>query len=211
MDSRIAILGLITLGVAALRGSPARAQTRAGSQDLQIYAGEMFGDRLTGSPLTGRYPLLNDDVVFGGRYTYNFADQWGLQLSAGYSPGRAAGVAGGDSDLGLTAADLDVVWNITPGFTFGGHALVPYTELGVGYAWANLNHPLYGVVGTTRMAIADSNGYTANAGFGAKYYLTSNFFVDFDARYRYLSKLINNDSRGLNSGETTLSVGYQFR
>ena len=210
MSSRMALMGLFTLGVAALYGSPAHAQTHAGSQDLQIYAGEMFGDRLTASPFTGRYPLLNDDVVFGGRYTYNLTDQWGLQLSAGYSPSRAARVAGGDGNLGLTTADLDVVWYITPGFTFGGHTLLPYTEVGAGYAWASLNHPLYGVVGATPLTIVDSNGYTANAGLGARYYVTSNFFVDFDARYRYLSRLVNNDSRGLNTGETTLSVGYQF-
>jgi outer membrane beta-barrel protein len=210
MSSRIAILGLFTLGVAALHGPPARSQTRAGSQDLQIYAGEMFGDRLTGTPLIGRYPLLNDDAVFGGRYTYNLTDQWGLQLSAGYSPNRAARVAGGDSNLGLTTADLDVVWNITPGFIFGGHTLIPYTELGAGYAWADLSRPLRSAMEATQVAIADGNGYTANVGLGAKYYLTSNFFVDFDARYRYLSKLVGSDSRGLNTGETTLSLAYQF-
>lgn len=210
MNSRIAMLGLFTLGVAMLHASPADAQARAGSQDIQIYAGEMFGDRLTETPLTGQYPLLNDDAVFGGRYTYNFTEQWGVQLSAGYSPTRAARVAGGDSNLGLTTVDLDVLWNITPGFTFGGHTLMPYTEVGVGYAWANLDHPLYGMVGTTPVTLVDSNGYTANAGLGAKYYLTSRFFVDFDARYRYLSKLVNNYGRGLNTGETTLSVGYQF-
>jgi opacity protein-like surface antigen len=47
-------------------------------------------------------------------------------------------------------------------------------------------------------------------GLGAKYYMTDNFFVDFDARYRYLSRLINNDGQGLNTAETTLSLGYQF-
>lgn len=210
MNSRIAMLGLVTLGVAALKGAPADAQARAGSQDLQIYAGEMFGDRLTEAPLTGKYPLLNDDAVFGGRYTYDFTDQWGVQLSGGYSPSRVGHVVGGDSNLGLTTLDLDVLWNITPGYTFDGHALLPYTEVGVGYAWANLDHPLYGVIGTTPVAFTDSNGYTANVGLGAKYYMTSNFFVDFDARYRYLSRLINDEGRGLNTAETTLGLGYQF-
>lgn len=210
MNSRILMLGIASLGVAALHGAPANAQAHAGSQDLQVYGGEMFGDRLTEAPFTGRHPLLNDDAIFGGRYTYDFTEQWGVQLSAGYSPSRVGQVAGSDDNLGLTTVDLDVLWNVTPGFTLDYHTLMPYTEVGVGYAWGNLDHPLYGVVGTTPVALTDSNGYTANVGVGAKYYLTSNFFVDFDARYRYLSRLINNYGRGMNTGETTLSLGYQF-
>ena len=210
MNGRISMLGLVTLGVAALHGSPVDAQARAGSQDLQIYGGEMFGDRLTEAPFTGKHPLLNDDAVFGGRYTYDFRDQWGVQLSAGHSPDRVGRVVGGDINLGLTTADLDLLWNVTPGFTFDGRTLMPYTEVGVGYAWADLDHPLYGVVGSTPVALAGSNGYTANVGLGAKYYMTSNFFVDFDARYRYLSRLINREGQDLNTGETTLSLGYQF-
>lgn len=210
MNGRISMLGLVMVGVAALHGSPANAQARAGSQDLQIYAGEMFGDRLTEAPLTGKYPLLNDDAVFGGRYTYYFTDQWGLQLSAGHSPSRVGRLVGGDTNLGLTTADLDILWNITPGFTVDGHTLMPYTEVGVGYAWAHLDHPLYGAIGTAPVTLAGSDGYTANVGLGAKYYMTSNFFVDFDTRYRYLSRLISDESQELNTGETTLSVGYQF-
>jgi opacity protein-like surface antigen len=210
MNSRITMLGLATLGIAALYGAPAEAQAHAGSQDLQIFAGEMFGDRLSEAPLSGRYPLLNDDAVFGGRYTYDFTDQWGVQVSADYSPSRAGHGPGGDSNLGLTTVDMDVLWNVAPGFTVDGRTLLPYTEVGVGYAWANLDHPLYGVVGTAPVALTDSNGYTANVGVGAKYYLTSNFFVDFDARYRYLSRLINTEGRGMNTGETTLGAGYQF-
>jgi outer membrane protein W len=211
MNGRVTTLGLVILGGAALHGSPAAAQAHAGSQDVQIYGGEMFGDRLTETPLTGRFPHLNNDALLGGRYTYDFTDQWGLQLSAGHAFSRTSHVVSGDSNLGLTTADLDVLWNVTPtGFTVNHHTLMPYTEAGMGYAWANLSHPLYGIIGTTPVVLRDSNGYTANIGVGAKYYLTSSFFVDFDARYRYLSRLINNYGQGLNSGETTLSLGYQF-
>jgi outer membrane protein W len=210
MSVRITMLGLVAAGTAALYGPPAEAQAHAGSQDVQIYAGEAFGDRLSGAQLSGKYPLLNDDVVFGGRYTYDLTDQWGLQLSAGYDPSRATRVAGGDSNLGLTTLDLDVLWNITPGLTLDGRTLLPYTEVGIGYAWANLDHPLYGLTDGTPVSLTDSNGYTANAGLGVKYYLTSNFFANFDARYRYLSRLIDRDGRGLNTSETTFSLGYQF-
>jgi outer membrane beta-barrel protein len=210
MNERITMLGLITLGMAALHGSPAVAQEQAGSQEVQIYAGEMFGDQLSATPPGGRAPLLDDDAVFGGSYTYDFTDRWGLQLSAGYSPSRTGHVLGGDTNLGLTTLDLDVLWNIAPGLTVNGHPLVPYSEVGVGYVWSDLNHPLYGVTGTTPVVLTDSNGYTANAGLGVKYYMTDNFFVDLDARYRYLNRLINTDRQGLNTAQTTLSLGYQF-
>jgi opacity protein-like surface antigen len=85
----------------AVRSELARAQVSSGSQDVQIYAGEMFGDRLTDTPLS-------------------------------------------------------------------------------------------------------------NMGLGAKYYLRDNVFIDFDTRYRYLRKLVSDHGQGLNTSETTLSIGYQF-
>jgi outer membrane protein W len=210
MNNRIPMLGMVALGATALHGAPALAQSRPSSQDIQIYAGEMFGDRLMETPLSGSTPRLDDSATFGARYTYNFTKQWGVQLSGGYSPSRAAHVASGDTDLGLTTVDLDAVWTINPDYQVGGHRLVGYTVAGVGYAWANLDHALTGVVGTRPVTITDSNGYTANVGFGAKYYVLNNLFVDFDARYRYLSRLVSESGQGLNTAETTLSVGYQF-
>jgi outer membrane beta-barrel protein len=212
MNSRFPLLslGLATLSWTALHAESAAAQTSSSSQDAQIYVGEMFGDRLTETPLSGSTPRLNDNVTFGGRYTYKFMEQLGAQLSAGYTPSRAAHAASGDSDLGLTTVDLDAVWYIIPDFTFAGHPFSVYTEAGVGYAWAKMDHTLYGFAGTRPAALTDSNGYTANVGLGAKYYLWDNLFVDFDARYRYLSRLVNNYGQSLNTGETTLSLGYQF-
>jgi outer membrane protein len=175
---------------------------------VQVYVGEMLGDRLTESPLSGTTPRLNDNVNFGGRYTYNFMKQFGVQLSAGYTPTHASHLAGGGSDLGLTTVDLDAVWYFIPGYSLAGRKFSAYTVAGAGYAWANLNHALFGLAGLR--PVTDSNGYTANAGLGAKYYLWDNLFVDFDSRYRYLSKLTSTNGQGLNTVETTLSLGYQF-
>jgi outer membrane protein W len=212
MKNRIALLSfcIATLGWVALHAKPAAAQTSSSSQDVQIYLGEMFGDRLSEKPLSGSTPRLNDNITFGGRYTYKFMKQLGVQLSAGYTPTRIAHAASGDSDLGLTTADLDAVWYVVPDFRLAGHQLTAYTEAGVGYAWANHDHPLYGFAGARPVVLTDSNGYTANVGFGGKYYLWDNLFLDFDARYRYLSKLISNYGQSLNTAETTLSLGYQF-
>jgi hypothetical protein len=117
MKQRIPLLsvGLVAFGLAALPAQPAAAQTTSSSQDVQIYVGEMFGDRLTETPLSGTTPRLDDNITFGGRYTYNFMKELGVQLSAGYTPTRAAHAGSGDSDLGLTTVDLDAVWYAIPG------------------------------------------------------------------------------------------------
>jgi len=175
---------------------------------VQLYVGETFGGLIT--PLSGDTPRLNDNVTFGGRYTYNFMKQLGIQLSAGYTPSRAAHAPSGDSDLGLTTVDLDAVWYVIPDYSLAGHKFCAYTEAGAGYAWAHLDHDLLGFAAHRPVTIADSNGYTANAGLGAKYYLSDNFFVDFDARYRYLSKLTSDYGKGISTAVTTLSLGYQF-
>lgn len=212
MNRRIPVLslGLVAVGLAALRGEPAAAQSSSSSQDVQIYVGEMFGDRLTDTPPSGSTPRLNDNVIFGGRYTYNFMRQFGLQLSAGYAPTRTAHVACGDSNLGLTTLDLDAVWYVIPDYTLVGHKFSAYMEAGAGYAWAHLDHELFGFAGTRPLNLTDSNRYTANAGLGAKYYLFDSVVLDFDARYRYLSRLTNDYEKGLNTSETTLSQGYRF-
>jgi outer membrane beta-barrel protein len=212
MNRRVPLLslGLVTLGWTAFEAKPAAAQTSDSSQDVQIYVGEMFGDRLTEAPISGSTPRLNDNVTFGGRYTYNFMKEFGVQLSAGYTPARASHVASGDSDLGLTTLDLDAVWYVIPDLTLVGHRFSAYTEAGVGYAWANLDRTIFGFSGTRPVALTDSNGYTANVGLGARYYLWDNLFLNFDARYRYLSKLTSDLGQGLNTSETTLGLGYQF-
>ena len=155
--------------------------------------------------MSGRTPRLNDGAVAGARYNYNFTDMWGIQLSSGYSWSRAARVASGKDDLGLTTVDLDAVWNITPQYP-----VVAYVLIGVGYAWANLDAPIAGEINGRAVTLTDSNGFTANAGIGAKYYVTNNLYVDVLARYRYLNRLVSDSNQHLNTAETTLGIGWRF-
>jgi outer membrane beta-barrel protein len=208
MKRRISVLSLIILGLIGLHTPLANAQSS--SQDVQIYAGYLFGDRLLKQPLSGSTPRLDDNATYGARYTYHFMEQWGVQLSAGYSPSRTAHVASGAGNLGLTTLDLDFVWDILPNFQFLGHRLVPYTVIGAGYAWANLDHSMSGFVGATPVSISGGNGYTANWGLGTKYFMTNNVFVDIDSRYRYMNRLADHFGQGLNTAETSFSVGYRF-
>jgi len=207
MNRRISILSFVILAPAILHAPLANAQSN--SQDVQIYAGYLFGDRLLDQPVSRSTPRLDDNATYGARYTYHFTDQWGAQLSAGYTPTRAAHAAGGGGKLGLTTVDLDVEWDVLPNFQLAGHQLIPYTVVGAGYAWANVD-TMDGFVGTTPVSISGSNGVTANVGLGAKYFVTSSLFVDIDARYRYMNRLVTDLGQGLNTSETTFGVGYRF-
>jgi outer membrane protein len=209
MHRQLAALACTAVGLIALHGSPAAAQEQS-SQQIQVYGGEVFGDRLTETTISGSTPRLNDSATVGARYNFNYTDMWGVQLSAGYSPSYAAHVASGNGNLDLTTVDLDGVWNIMPDLEIAGFKVVPYALVGVGYAWANLDRQILGSVGTTHVSITDSNGYTANAGLGAQYYVTNDLFVDFGGRYRYLSKLVSYYGTGMNTIETTLGVGWRF-
>jgi len=96
---KYAVLGfrVATLAAVTLCGSPALAQEQANTQSVQVYGGELFGDDLTKTPVSGRTPRLDDNVTFGARYNYNFPYTWGIELSGGYSPDRASRVTSGNS------------------------------------------------------------------------------------------------------------------
>jgi hypothetical protein len=40
--------------------------------------------------------------------------------------------------------------------------------------------------------------------------VTNNFFVNLEARYRYLNRLVNTTDQNLNTLETTLGFGWRF-
>jgi outer membrane beta-barrel protein len=203
-------------------GSAVNAAFHAGKSGSQHRDAALPGDRRTFftpkkcgiyrsliAPLSGSTPRLDDSATYGARYTYHFADQFGVQLSAGYSPSRAAHVASGADNLRLTTADVDLQFDVLPNFQLAGHQFIPYTVAGVGYAWANVD-TMNGLIDAKPTSISGSNGYTANAGIGAKYFLTNNLFVDVDSRYRYMNRLVSDFGRGLNTSETTVGVGYRF-
>jgi outer membrane beta-barrel protein len=199
-----ACIGLTAMVALSLQGV-AEAQEQARTQSVEVYGGEFFGDNLTDTPVSGRTPRLNDDVTFGARFNYNITDMWGIQLSAGYTPTRAARVPSGSNNLGLTTVDLDAVWNITPQYP-----IVVYVLAGAGYAWANLDRPIAGEINGTPVVLRDSNGFTANVGIGAKYYLSSSLYLDVGTRYRYLDRLVSSPNQNLNSAEATLGIGWRF-
>ena len=201
------LMGLTGIGaLTLLQAMPASAQVKARSQELDAYAGELFGDDLTDTRISGRKPKLDDDVTFGVRYGYNFTEAWGIEAALGYSPNKVKGLAGGDVDLDVTTLDLDGVYHFNP----GGGRFVPYVLAGFGYASAHLNHDLQGIVNAQPVTIRDDSGFTTNAGAGVKYFATDALLFRLEARYRYLDKVVDHFDHSLNTFEATLGVGWQF-
>ena len=195
---------LTTLGALALFTSLANAQVEGQGQELGFYGGELFGDDLTDTPVSGQTPKLDDDVTYGVRYGYNFGN-WGLEISAGETPTAATRLAGQDIDLDLSTLDVDAVYHFGTGTRF-----VPYVLAGAGYARADLDSPITGSVNGQPVSIDDDGGFTLNAGVGAKYLVNDRFLVRLEARYRYLDKVLDQFDNQLNTVETTLGVAWRF-
>lgn len=202
---RETLIGLAVVGALALNTAPAVAQVESGTQEVHAYGGELFGDDLTDTRISGRTPKLDDDVTYGVRYGYNFTNNWGIELSLGRTGSSVTGLVGRDIDLDLTTLDVDAIWHFNT-----GSQLVPYVVAGLGYASADLDAPIVGLANGAPVRINDDEGFTANAGAGLKYYVNDRFLVRLEARYRYLDGVVDKFDDSLNTVETTLGVGWKF-
>lgn len=205
MTMKESLAGLATVATLALAAAPAIAQVEPATHEVQVYAGELFGDDITDTAISGQKPTLDDDLTYGFRYGYNFTESWGIELSLGFNPNSVTDLAGGDVDIDVSTLDVDAVWHFNPQSRF-----VPYVTAGVGYATADLDRSLQGTVNGQPVSIEDDSGFTLNAGVGAKYYATDRLLLRLEARYRYLDGLVDSFDDSLNTFETTLGVGWRF-
>jgi hypothetical protein len=208
MKIRNSAVALTAIALSATLGSLAHAD--GVTQDIEFYGGAAFGDDLVDKPVAGRAIQLDDEAKFGTRYTISTHERFGLQLAAGGSPTKVKYAQGGDVDADVYTVDANLLVNFTPGLQLGSHKLDTYAVVGAGYAWADADDPIVGVIGSTPTTLDDDGGFTANAGLGAKLFLTDAIYVGLDARYRYIDTLLKNDGKELNTVETTLSIGFRF-
>lgn len=197
--------GLSAIAALAIQAAPASAQVQAGTQEVDVYGGELFGDTITDREVSGAKPELDDDITYGVRYGYNFTNSFALEASLGNATSSVTKLAGPDIDLDLTTLDLDAVWNFDT-----GSKLVPYVLAGAGYAKADLDRPITGTVNGQPVSLDDDEGFTLNAGVGAKYFVSDNVLLRLEARYRYVDAVLDDLDDSLNTVETTLGVAWQF-
>ena len=208
----VAALGCVTLLAATASAQSVApvsspAPSLAKTQEVDLYVGEFFGDKLSDSSAFGTEPELDDDIVFGLRYGYNFTDNWGVELSAGYNPNTATHVIGGDVDFDLYTVDLNAVYHIKTGTRF-----VPYVTAGIGWVWADLDGAIVSSLPTsgTPLTASDDDSFSANVGVGVKYFVTDNLILRLDGRYRYIDGILDTNESSLDTVETTFGVGWVF-
>jgi outer membrane beta-barrel protein len=199
------LASLTSLAALALSALPAYAQVQPGTSEVHVYAGHLTGDDLTDTAISGRTPELDDDITYGIRYGYNVTENWGLELSLGYTPTEVTNVGTANIDVDVTTLDLDGVYHFTTGSRF-----VPYLLAGVGYANADLDARINGLVGGQQVSIGDDSGFTLNAGVGAKYFATDRLLLWAEGRYRYVDGLVDAFDDSLNTFEPSIGVGYLF-
>jgi Opacity protein and related surface antigens len=204
MFRNVVLVGSGVLAALALTAT-AQARDERHSNEVHVYGGELFGDDVTDTAISGRKPELDDDVTYGIRLAYNFSDTWGIELSVGETPTSIVRLEGDHIDLDLTTFDLDAVWHLDT-----GSSLVPYLVAGAGYSLADLDHQIEGTAHGNAVSIDDASGFTANAGVGVSWFASEHFLVRLEARYRYMDKVLDRFDDSLNTVETTLGIGWQF-
>lgn len=197
--------GLSAIAALAIQAAPASAQVQAGTQEVDVYGGELFGDTLTDEQVSGAKPELDDDITYGLRYGYNLTNSFALEASLGNAASSVTKLAGQDIDLDLTTLDLDAVWHFDT-----GSKLVPYVLAGAGYATTNLDRPITGTVNGQPVSLDEDEGFTLNAGVGAKYFVSDNVLLRLEARYRYVDAVLDDLDDSLNTVETSLGIGWRF-
>lgn len=186
------------------------AQAQPSSNEIEVYGGELFGQKLTERPLTdadgnATRPRLADHPTYGVRLSHNFSPEWGVELGVGQTRTqtvRHPAETPGASNLRVQTADLDVTWK----FTDDG-PVVGYTLMGAGYARTRLNPDLPNAGGDP---IRARNTATANIGLGARAYATSHIIFRAELRYRFFGQLVSDNARSVSALETTVGVGWRF-
>ncbi len=183
----------------------ARAEIQAGSQELGIHAGALFGDDLTEETVSGTQPELGDDFVVGLNYTYNLTRHFGLEGRYTFNPNTAKETPGADIDLDLHLVDVNAVYHVNPHDPF-----VFYGTAGVGWALSDIDRDISGTVNGTSVTISDDNSITFNAGIGLKWEVTQRISLRVDARYRYIDQVVDIRQDQLNTVETTAGAVWVF-
>lgn len=200
------LLSVLFFGMVGLGVTPSMAQIAAGSQEVELHLGAIIGDDLTDTDISGETPELGDAFAIGVSYTYNLTSNWGIEGRYTFSPNDAEDTPGGDIDLDLHLLDLNGLYYFNP-----SDPVVVYGTLGVGWAVANLDEDIVGTANGQPVRIEDSNGFTFNAGIGAKYFTPiDHVFLRADARYRYITELVDDQEEQLNTVELTAGIGYSF-
>jgi hypothetical protein len=195
---------LVLLAALALCPVLAAAQAVANSDEISLYAGHVLAQELTHRPLSGTYPRLPDQLIYGARYNHWFTREWGGELALQQTPAKSTAQPA-NAQMRIRSADFDVTWNFTP-----DSQVVGYTLMGLGYARNHLDVPVTGIMDGSPVSLAARSTVTVNVGMGARAYLTRHLLLRAELRYRYLGHMVEPAGRGVSTFETMAGAGWRF-
>lgn len=173
MKTRIA---LAVLALAALAAS-AQAQIRAGTVEINPYAGYLFGGNFGDANVefTPYRVGVDDDPIYGGRVGFNITSLFEFELEYGYDKTHLTLEPDGVFAPPVFVGDLKIQYFMGYAtFNFGHSRLVPYVTIGAGAANLKPEIPATNTVSDTR--------FTAGFGGGIKYFFDPHFALRIDGR-----------------------------
>jgi len=173
MKIRIACLALLLASAAAA----ARGQIRAGTVEINPYAGYLFGGNFGDAVIefTNNRVGVDDDPIYGGRLGFNVSSLFELEFEYGYD--KTGLVLDNDTSFVPPVGFGDLTIQYFMGyatFNFGYGRLVPYFTIGGGAANLKPEIPDIETVSDTR--------FTAGIGGGIKYFFDPHFGLRIDGR-----------------------------
>ena len=207
MTTQWKLIGLAALGTLALHAVPAAAQVRANTHEIQIQAGAAVRGRprehehlsAEGPSWTMKSPSASATVT-----TSRTHGVFSYRSDTARAPSRSSRTA---TSISISPRSTSTRYGISES---ARSRWAPYLVAGAGYAWADLDNPIQGIVDGQNVSVDDENGYTLNAGVGAKYFATDRIMINLETRYRYFDALIDATDDSLNTVETTVGVGWRF-
>jgi len=179
MKSRVFLL---VLAAALVSAGTARAQLRAGTVEINPFAGGLFGGSLGRSCCFGDRPSsvfrtsVGDDVIYGARLGYNFTSLFEGELEYSRSDTSLQSNPDRGNAPSRQLGGLNIQYFMANStFNFGHSRLVPYFSIGLGAA--NLFPRITGV------RTPSDTRFTMGIGGGVKYFFDPHFGLRFDARF----------------------------
>lgn len=205
MIRKILIGMMILIGAMGFTGTVSAGGISAGTSEIGLQVGELIGDDLTDTMVSGKTPELDDDLVVGISYEYHLLPNVGLEGRLVWNGNQVTDTPQGDIDMDVWFLDLNGLYYFNP-----GDRAVFYLTAGLGWAWMDIDEDITGTVNGKPTTISDSDGVTFNVGGGLKYFVSGPWLLRLDARYRYVDELADPNGENLNTGEFTAGIGYAF-
>jgi outer membrane beta-barrel protein len=211
MESRIRSIFLTLVGaivlvagtsVHAQDGAPQVIEPEVERRDINVGAIDTEDFELTGFIGLMSVEDFETNAVYGARFAYHINSALFTEASIGQTTvGESSAEKLADTKFfenrKLTYYDISLGWNILPGESFFGSKRA-------------YNSAFYLIGGLGSTDFADDSNFTANFGFGFKFFPTDFLAVRIEARDYLFDTDVNAEDKTLHNMQGTLNIGWFF-